>query len=156
MGVVGGPRLSDPAPGASRSARRNGSGRVMRRLIAACVIGAAVLAGCAAPRQSLGTRSSPCFRSLPTAKAAVHHEGRLVGVRRLSRATVQRAFPTAQLPPGRDFCVVGFSDEYHAEKVDHAAGAPTGKYAAVIVTMRGTTVVQTYLVDRIPFRLRHT
>lgn len=126
-----------------------------RRLIAACVIGAAALASCAAPRQSLGTRSSPCFRSLPTAKAAVRHEGRLVGVRRVSRSTLLRAFPSAQLPPGRDFCVVGFSDGYRADKVDHAAGAPTGKYALPIVTMRGTTVVQTYLVDRIPFRLRH-
>jgi len=127
----------------------------MRRLMAVCVIGAALLAACAAPRQSLGTRSSACFRSLPTAKAAVHHEGRLVGVRRMSRATVQRAFPTAQLPAGRDFCVVGFSDDFHADKVDHAAGAQTGKYAVPIVTMRGTTVVQTFLVDRIPFRLRH-
>jgi hypothetical protein len=128
----------------------------MRRTVAACVIAGAVMAACAAPRQSLGTRSSPCFRSLPTAKAAVHHEGRLVGVRRLSRSTVQRAYPTAQLPPGRDFCVVGFSDDYRTEKVDHPSGSPTGKYALVIVTMRGTTVLHTFLVDHIPLRLRHT
>jgi hypothetical protein len=54
-----------------------------------------------------------------------------------------------------DAGVVGFSDDFHADKVDHAAGAPAGKYAVPIVTMRGTTVVQTYLVDRIPFHLRH-
>jgi len=128
----------------------------MRRVIAACAIGGAVMAGCAAPRQSLGTRSSPCFRSLPTARAAVHDNGRLVGVRRVDRSTVMRAFPGATLPTARDFCVVGYSDDYRTEKVDKPAGAPVGKYAAVIVTMRGTRVVQTFLVDRIPFRLRHT
>jgi hypothetical protein len=128
----------------------------MRRLGAACVISAAVFAACAAPRQTLGTRSSSCFRSLPTARAAVHDEGRLVGVRRHSRATVQRAFPTAQLPPDRDFCVVGYSDDFRNDKVDHAAGAPTGKYAVVIVTMRGTKALHTFLVEQIPLRLRHS
>lgn len=127
----------------------------MRRAIATCVLAAGALASCAAPRQTLGTRSSVCFRSLPTAKAAVRQQGRLVGVRLASRAHVLGAFPNAELPPGRDFCVVGFSDDFHAEKIDHPAGSPTGKYAVVIVTMRGTTVVQTFLVDRVPLHLRH-
>jgi len=127
----------------------------MRRLAAACVVASAVLAACAAPRQTLGTRSSPCFRSLPAANAAVHHSGRLVGVRRVSRDALLHAFPKAQLPAGRDFCVVGFSDTFRADKVDRATGSQTGKYAAVIVTMRGTTALQTFLVDRIPLQLRH-
>ena len=128
---------------------------MMRRLAAACVVASAVLAACAAPRQTLGTRSSPCFRSLPAANAAVHHSGRLVGVRRVSRETLLHAFPSAQLPPGREFCVVGFSDDYRTDKVDHPGGAPVGKYAVVVVNMRGTSVVQTFLVDRVPLRLRH-
>ena len=128
----------------------------MRRLVAACLIGAAGLAACAAPRQTLGTRSSPCFRSLPTARVAVHDNGRLVGVRRVSRTTLLHAFPGAALPAGQDFCVVGFSDDYRNNKVDHAAGSPTGKYAVVIVNMRGTTALHTFLVDHIPLRLRHT
>jgi len=127
----------------------------MRRLAAACVIGAAALAGCAAPRQTLGTRNSPCFRSLPTAHAAVHQEGRLDGVRLVNRDTVLHAFSNAQLPAGRDFCVVAFSDDYRSDKVDKPAGAPTGKYAVVVVNMRGTTALQTFLVDRIPLRLKH-
>ena len=127
-----------------------------RRFAVAWVISAAALAACAAPRQTLGTRSSPCFRSLPTAKTAVHGEGRLVGVRRLSRTTVEHGLPSTRLPPGRDFCVVGYSDDYRNDKVDQATGAPTGKYAVVIVNMRGTSVVHTYLVDKLPFRLRHT
>jgi hypothetical protein len=66
-----------------------------------------------------------------------------------------RAFPSAQLPAGREFCVVGFSDDYRNDKVDHPAGSPIGKYAVVVVTMRGTTALQTFLVDRIPLHLKH-
>jgi hypothetical protein len=116
---------------------------------------AAVVAACAAPRNTLGTRSSPCFRALPTARAAVHRPGRFVGVRRVSRAVVLKAFPQADPPVGREFCVVGFSGSYRAADVDHPAGAPTARYAVVIVTMRGTTAVRTVLVERLPIRLRH-
>jgi hypothetical protein len=127
----------------------------MRRTLAACVLGAAALGACAAPRQTLGTRNSPCFRSLPAANTAVHNEGRLVGVRRVNRETLLRALPGAQGAAGREFCVVGFSDDYRNDKVDHPAGAPIGKYAVVVVTMRGTNALQTFLVDRIPLRLKH-
>ena len=126
-----------------------------RGLLVTCLLGAAALGACAAPRQTLGTRNSACFRSLPTAKAAVHDSGRLIGVRRVSRDTLLKDFPNAQLSPGKDFCVVGFSDDYRNDKVDHPAGAATGKYAVVIVNMRGTTVLHTFLVEHIPFRLRH-
>ncbi|MBV8984903.1 MAG: hypothetical protein JOZ68_20610 [Acidimicrobiia bacterium] len=128
----------------------------MRRVVAACVIAAGAFAACAAPRQTLGTRSSVCFRSLPTARAAVQQQGRLVGVRLASRKHVLHAFPHATLPSGRDFCVVAFSDDFRAEKVQHAASTPpTGKYAVVVVTMRGTTVIQTFLVDRLPLHVSH-
>jgi len=126
-----------------------------RRVLVTCLLGAAALGACAAPRQTLGTRNSACFRSLPTAKAAVHDSGRLVGVRRVSRDTLLKDFPNAQLPPGKDFCVVGFSDDYRNDKVDHPAGAPIGKYAVVVVNMRGTTALQTFLLDRIPLHLKH-
>ena len=129
---------------------------MIRRLLVASVLSAAVFGGCAAPRQTLGTRNSACFRSLPTANAAVHQNGRLVGVRRVSRDTLLKDFPNAQLSAGKEFCIVGFSDDYRNDKVDHPAGAATGKYAVVIVNMRGTTVLHTFLVEHIPFRLRHT
>src|SRR2546427_648819 len=97
-----------------------------------------------------------CFRALPTAKAAVHHRGRLVGVRKVSRKTVLHALPRADVPAGRDFCVVGFEGPYRAADVDRpAGGTATGRYAIVTVTTRGTTVLGTYLVDRLPLRLRH-
>ena len=128
---------------------------MIRRAAIGFVLTAAALAGCAAPRQTLGTPSSACFRSLPTAKAAVHQQGRLVGVRRISRAHLLRAFPQAALPPGKEFCVVGFSDDFHQDQVDKPAGAPAAKNAVVVVDLRGTSVIQTWLADRVPFRLRH-
>lgn len=128
---------------------------MIRRIAVACVVAGAAFAGCAAPRQTLGTRSSACFRSLPTARAAVRQEGRLVGVRRISRTHLVRAFPRAALPAGKEFCVVAFSDDFHSDKVDKAAGAPTGKDAVVIVNLRGTSLIQTWLVDRVPFHIKH-
>jgi hypothetical protein len=122
---------------------------------AACIVVGCAVAGCAAPRQTLGTRSNACFRSLPTAKAAVHEQGRLLGVRRITRAHLLQDLPQATLPAGKEFCVVGFSDDFHRDKVDNAAGAAAAKDAVVIVTLRGTAVVQTWLVDRLPFHMRH-
>ena len=114
-----------------------------------------VLVGCAAPRNAIGTRSSACFRALPTAKAAVHHHGRLVGVRKVSRPTLLRAVPQSDPPDGRDFCVVGFSGPYRSQDVDRPSGPPSGHYAMVVVTTRGTAALRTYLADHLPLRLRH-
>ena len=126
-----------------------------RRVPTVCLLAVLALGACAAPRNTLGTRSSECFRSLPTARAAVRPGGRLAGVRRVDRSRLLRAFPQAAPPPGRDFCLVGFSGKYRAEDVDRPACAPEGRYAVAIVTIRGTTLVRTFLVDRLPLRLRH-
>ncbi len=128
----------------------------MRRaaLALALVVIGAMATGCAAPRNTLGTSASPCFRALPTAEAAVHHQGRLIGVRRMSRERVHDLFH-AEPPPGKEFCLVGFSGPFRPEAVEHPAGTAAGKYAAVVVTLRGTTALQTFLVDRLPTHLRH-
>jgi hypothetical protein len=129
----------------------------MRRTLVAYFVVAIACGGaaCAAPRQTLGTHNSPCFRSLPTAQVAVRHNGRLVGVQRISRTRLLGAFPRADLPSDHEFCVVGFSGDYRTSQVDHPAGAATGRYAVVVVTMRGTRPLQTFLVDKLPFQLRH-
>ena len=122
---------------------------------ASLLVALAVGAACAAPRNTLGTRASACFRALPTAKAAVHHKGRLVGVRRVARKDVEHAFPNAALGSGHDYCIVGFSGPYGTADVDRPAGEAGGRYAVVVVTARGTTALQTFLSDRLPLRLRH-
>ena len=126
----------------------------MKRAAAGLVLAALLTAACAAPRNTLGTSASPCFRALPTAKAAVHNQGRFVGVRRVSRASVEKRFHAAP-PPGKEFCVVGFSGLFRPDQVDKPVGTNPGKYAVVVVTVRGTTAHQTFLVDRLPMRLRH-
>ena len=124
------------------------------RLVAGAVALTALVA-CAAPRNAIGTRSSPCFRALPTAKAAVHHTGRLVGVRKVTRSTLLHALPQGDPPDGKDFCLVGFSGPYRSDSVDRPAVPSPGRYAVVAVTTRGTTALRTYLVDKLPIRLRH-
>lgn len=131
----------------------------MRRVSVGFVIAGLVMAGvltaaCAAPRNTLGTSASACFRSLPTAKAAVHQQGKFIGVRRMSAHRLEQVFHRTP-PPGKEFCVVGFSGPFRAEQVDHPAGPNPGRYAVVVVTLRGTTTRQTLLVDRLPTRLRH-
>ena len=61
----------------------------MKRTATGLVLAALLTAACAAPRNTLGTSASPCFRALPTAKAAVHNHGRFVGVRRVSRPSLR-------------------------------------------------------------------
>jgi hypothetical protein len=125
-------------------------GALQRQLLAAGLF----IAACAAPRNTLGTSASPCFRALPTARTAVHQQGRFVGVRRVTGRRLRELFHTTP-PAGREFCVVGFSGPFRPDQVDHAVGTSSGKYAVVVVTLRGTSALQTFLVDRLPTRLRH-
>ena len=71
----------------------------MRRAAAFVAFAVVFIGGCAAPRNTLGTSASPCFRALPTAQAAVHHQGHFVGVRRMSRTRVADLLHTPP-PPG--------------------------------------------------------
>jgi hypothetical protein len=111
------------------------------------------LGACAAPRNTLGTADSPCFRALPTAKAALHHQGRLVGVRRVSRGRLATLF-SVDPPPGKEFCLVAFSGSFRPDQVERPASRDPGRYAAVVVTLRGTQALQTFLVDRLPMHLK--
>ena len=126
----------------------------MRRAVVAAVVTVALTGACAAPRNTLGTAASPCFRALPTARAAVHNHGRFLGVRRIGRRGFTKAFHTDP-PPGREFCAVGFSGPYRPGEVDRAPAGAAGHYAVITVTMRGTTVLRSFVVDRLPLRLGH-
>ena len=130
--------------------------RRLHRMAVVAAVGTAVMASaCAAPRNTLGTSSSTCFRALPTAKTAVHHKGRLVGVRRMGRDNVTRVLPPMGTVHSRYVCVVGFRGPYQSGEVDAPGPSPSGRYALVVVTHRGTTLLKTVLVDRLPLRLGH-
>jgi hypothetical protein len=122
--------------------------------VAAVMVAVLLTAGCAAPRNTLGTSASACFRALPTARTAVHDRGRFLGVRRVSRSRFVKIFH-ADPPPGREFCVVGFAGPYKPGEVDRAAPDAAGRYALLVVTMRGTTLLRTFVVDRSPLRFGH-
>jgi hypothetical protein len=73
----------------------------------------------------------------------------------VSASELQRAFPAVDVEAKHVYCVVAFSGDYRAQDVDQPAGDPSGRDAVVIVTARGTTVLHTFVVPRVPLRLRH-
>jgi hypothetical protein len=124
-------------------------------MVGAAAAAALLASACAAPRNTLGTASSTCFRALPTAKAAVHNRGKLLGVRRMRRETVVQVLPSVGSVRPRDVCVVGFRGPYQSGEVDAPGPSPSGRYALVVVSHRGTTLLKTVLVDRLPLHLGH-
>jgi hypothetical protein len=114
------------------------------------------VAACSAPRNTLGTSASSCFRALPPARAAVHHTGRLVGVRRVGAATAARHFPEAAVASGGHLCLVALEGAFNAADITGARGAKTGRYAIVAVDPHHDRVVGVHVVDRLPLRFRHS
>ena len=133
----------------ARSATRRGP-------VAAVLAGAALLlAACAGPRSSLNTTTSQCFRALPMAKAIVSQQGKLVGVRSVSGATLARQLPQAERLSGQQLCLVAFRGPYPNGSVPRADPAGPGTYAIVAVDRRGSTVLASFVVDELPLRFRH-
>ncbi|MHB8671893.1 MAG: hypothetical protein ACYDAD_15255 [Acidimicrobiales bacterium] len=134
--------------------------------VAACA--ALVLAACGGRGNVLGTRASACYRALPPAMAAVHHQGHLVGVRLVSGGRAGHSLgpaTTTPLPPGssttnpnpaptapRHVCLVAFKGSFPTAEF---APRPRARYAIVVVDARHLRVVRTVLRDRLPLRFHH-
>ena len=126
---------------------------------------AGLLAGCASPRNSLGTTSSPCFLAVPVATEAVHDQGHLAGVRLVSGKELARHarildLLTARMGrPVHQVCVVSFLGSFRLDAVERPAGrAPaggSGPVAVVVVTSPQNRLVATFVVEREPLPLRH-
>ncbi len=127
-----------------------------RRATVAMAVGATVvMAACGGPRNSLNTDASVCFRSLAVASNAVHHKGKLVGVRRVSARELAKQMPEATVA-GRDpVCLVAFASDYRPGQVDHAQPPGPGRYAVVAVTTGTPTLLGARVTDRLPLRFRH-
>ncbi len=154
-GPAGG-RRPGPAGGGPAGAPRR---RPLVKALAGGLALAGVAGGCTSAHNSLGTGSSPCFSALPAAETDVHHQGTLLGIRRLPVAKLghrlaQRVGPVT---PGELVCVAAFRDRYQPGSVDHQVRPVAGPYATVVVTSRGSrqTVVAAFVSHRLPLRFRH-
>ncbi|MGH9068506.1 MAG: hypothetical protein ACRD0J_13620 [Acidimicrobiales bacterium] len=144
-----------------------------RRLAIAALAGslAAGLGGCAAPHSSLGTPSSRCFKALPAAERAVHHQGRLLGIRLSSTTKVVKlaqrlgwsagSVTPSELPgpPAstvRPLCVAAFKGRFNPDQVAGAwAGSTAGSYAVVVVSPSGDGPVRSFVVAHLPVHFHH-
>lgn len=140
----------------------------------AAAVGLSALTACVTPHNGLGTASSSCFQGIPVATAAVHKNGKLVGVRAVSGATA-RAVLEGRLPSEpptttsttsagattgprlRGVCLFAFKGTYVATGVDHVRpGSPQrGHYAIVAVTVRTARPIAVVLADKLPVRFNH-
>lgn len=131
----------------------------MKRTVTAAVctvVSLGLLAGCGGPRNSLNTGASVCFRSLTVAQDAVHHRGRLLGVRRVSASSYARQLPDAASVPSGQICLVAFRGDYHPADVVGTRSQASGRYAVVAVTTGRPVLLGTRILDDLPIRFRHT
>lgn len=130
--------------------------RLITRLAIVCLL--VGLSACAGGRISLGTATGECFRALPPAKTAVHGQGKLVGVRRVSASTLRARLPresTLASLPDENLCVFAFNGNYAAGSVTGANPARSGRFAIVAVTTKKPAVVGAAVVDKLPTRFQH-
>jgi hypothetical protein len=147
------------------SSARAASRRVWRAFLPGVVVltlVAATLSGCTSPspKSAIGPSASPCFRTLPTALAAVGHRGHFLGVRLLSMKAVDfslRHHYEAELPKSRAaaatmLCVVGYQGPFVATSVESPwpQGRKSGRDALVLVDLANGRVVAVVLLRRTP------
>lgn len=140
-------RLADRRPGRARAGA------------AFAGLALALAGGCTSAHNSLGTGSSPCFSALPAAEGAVHHQGTLLGVRRLPVPKLGRrlSHQVGPVTPNELVCVAAFRGDYRPGSVDHQVLPVAGRYATVVVTTRASSqmVAAAFVSDRLPLRFRH-
>jgi hypothetical protein len=149
-------------PGASRLEGRARSVWVRAALVcSALLLGASALQGCAAVRNELGTAASNCYVDLAVASRAVHHEGKLRGVRLVSvpslrahapllyRAAVARERRLSQV------CLVAFGGRFDATRVERPIGEQTGVLAVVELGYPNRRLLATLLATRPPLPFGH-
>lgn len=132
----------------------------LRMALGAMVL-AATLTGCTSGHSVLGTTSSPCFKALPAATAAVHRRGTMLGVRSYPADVLIRIAPRLARNPqlvalGRQtVCVVAYRGDFQPGQVDKATTRHGGRYALVIVDANNDEVVTSAILRFLPLRFRH-
>jgi hypothetical protein len=129
--------------------------------VGACVLMAALLAGCTTARSNLGTSDSSCYLALPTATKAVHSHGRLLGVHRFTLSALHQQAPhlreqlAMDLPASESVCVVAFEGDFTSGSVSEPHGRDAGRLAVVVSTTPGNHVLGTVIFARAPLHFGH-
>jgi hypothetical protein len=131
-----------------------------RRLLAVAVplgVGAALVAGCGAPRPGVSNGSvSACYRAIPTAKAALHDShATMIGVHRVSADKLRSHLPLpaqAALASEDDsqLCAVAFKGDFAPGQVDLAPSDEQGRYAVVLVSSHDSRLVGSVVLVHLP------
>lgn len=136
-------------PGVLAGPRRRRAG------VLAAVLSLSLAAGCTASRNVLGTPDSACFQAIPVAADAVHHQGKLLGVHRVSTERLRHQLSTVARHPHRAVCVVAYRGSFTSDQVQMAPPDRSGRYALVVVSSPGNRVVQSFVLDKLPLPFRH-
>ena len=118
----------------------------------------ALLGGCTASRNGLGTHDNVCFRVYPEALAAVHDHARLVGERYLPPRALIVQMPGVAVPDALTdasrvaTCLVAFTGHFMASEVRRgwAPRGRSGRIAIVVIRQRDLVVLSTVVLNRIP------
>jgi hypothetical protein len=122
---------------------------------------ALLLCACSGVRDNLGTANSPCYVALPAATGAVHHSGKLLGLR-LDRVGSLRSARRLYLAAGgghagnERVCLVGFRGVFLAEDVFKPQGASAGSLAVVVLSYPDNHVLGTVILRHEPVRFGHS
>lgn len=135
----------------------------MARPLVAVVAAATLLAGCGVARNELGTVNSNCYVVLPIADGAVHHHGKLHGVRLVSVASLRARAPhlyeaakSAPPPVVREVCLVAFTGKFTSSAVTDPLGKKRGVLAVVEISYPQKRLLGTLLVRKAPLTFLHT
>ncbi|MHB8439829.1 MAG: hypothetical protein ACYDD4_11810 [Acidimicrobiales bacterium] len=146
--------------------RRMGSaaGRTARCALAVAAL-AVTAAGCASPRNSLGTSSSPCYQALPVAISAIKSPGTLVGIRLLGQKQLSRlprleaVIDTRAGRKVNNVCAVEFHGSFNSAIVEKPFGQAGSKsnrsYAVVLVATPSNKLLGTIVLAHQPLGFRH-
>lgn len=137
-----------------------------RRLMVSLMVVAAVgLSACTAPRNTLGTSSSQCFRAVPVASEAVKDRGKLTGVRLYRTRDLERhphlREDLSSRAGGRisAVCAIAFSGTFRLDQVEkplgHGPAGGSGSFALVLVSTPQNQLLGTVVLTQLPLPLRH-
>jgi hypothetical protein len=118
-------------------------------------------AACSSARSELGTTNGPCFIALPTAKAAVHSRGHLIGVRlvtwgQLHSTAPYRALAKLSVARPQRLCLVAFGGRFNHVNVERPVGKHRhGVLAIVVVRYPQNRLLATVVVRHSPTAFGH-